>query len=868
MRGAVDSTNNPRLGSPAVRVTTAFGGDDDRLRIANLSEGVCLMLRRTASNIFTVMLIGCLLVGPCFGATDGLTIEQAGVRVVAEQVDGTYSLRFDQRSDNGQWRTVLSNTAETKAVPWVEQPSQVTQDVELEWQQGDTREAVGRVFTEAAVDADGKSLLLSGQRGVHRLEERVELVADGIVRITVRDQIDPAARDVRLGKLLSHFYFVPDARATGYALPVDFAWLPNLHWREGQVCGDHFFRSPAAIVASRGLYAALVPDLDVLAARRDVPHALDLRYFDHPASSPYGVPRLSYGLCPWRIDGHVYTTPSEPVAVRDAEQVYAFDVLLGQVTPSEHVAQRVARHLWDRYGHRYFQDIRPQVMPFEEYGRRYSYVHELPRWATRVALEQGEGYGINNQHRRGVNYHAWENDLHIGFGVWHHAERWHDDNLAKIGQGMVNLQLSAPRDSGAFPCVFNLQTHAWEGSLYWTSWPAYPMDGYDSQAMGVTAWWQIYWLETFPSFGSDARVRDSVTEYARFLASAQLPSGAIPTYFDSQLLGAPQLRESATTAISGAVLAKVAQWTGDAELRRAALAAGHFIEREILPSTKFQDFEVFYSCSPKPLHWSDPVNGIPPVNNLAIQWTADQFLALHQLTQDTHWLQLGEQTLGLLSLFQQVWSPPHYDVYLYGGFGVMNTDGEWNDGRQARFVSTYADYYRVTGNPQYLERAVAACRAGFALMDIAENHDNRVNGITRPEGPGQGYASENIFHGGPDNTQGGWTGYNWGPGGALAASAYLERQFGSVWVDGATQTTTPIDGVTARVTSWTNQVISLQLDSAMRHLPRAFTGAQRLVVRFGNLPPGTYCVRINEIEFNDMSEAQLANGVVVELPAS
>jgi hypothetical protein len=30
------------------------------------------------------------------------------------------------------------------------------------------------------------------------------------------------------------------------------------------------------------------------------------------------------------------------------------------------------------YGHRYFRDVRPQVLPFDEYGRRYTYHYELP----------------------------------------------------------------------------------------------------------------------------------------------------------------------------------------------------------------------------------------------------------------------------------------------------------------------------------------------------------------------------------------------------------------------------------------------------------------------------------------------------------
>jgi hypothetical protein len=315
-------------------------------------------------------------------------------------------------------------------------------------------------------------------------------------------------------------------------------------------------------------------------------------------------------------------------------------------------------------------------------------------------------------------------------------------------------------------------------------------EGYDAAAMGTSSWWLLYWYE---NLDRDPKILKRAMAYARFLKEVQRPSGAIPTYFNADLSPAPQLLESATTAISGAVLAKTARLANDPDLKAAALSAGRFIEGSILPRLAFQDFETFYSCSAKPLQWIDNWSGILPQNTLAIQWSADQFLALYRLTGDRGWLRRGEYILSLLSLYQQVWTPPYapYNkVNLYGGFGVMNTDGEWNDGRQARFVSTYADYYAATGKLEYLERAIAAARAGFALMDIKENHANNVNRLQPPltEAPGLGYAPENIFHGGPDpNDRGGWTGFNWGPGGALAASAYLERKFGAVWVEGKTK---------------------------------------------------------------------------------
>jgi hypothetical protein len=380
--------------------------------------------------------------------------------------------------------------------------------------------------------------------------------------------------------------------------------------------------------------------------------------------------------------------------------------------------------------------------------------------------------------------------------------------------------------------------------------------------MGVSGWWQLYWAEDFPGLAQRGQVEEDVAELARFFARAQLPCGAIPTYYDGRLRPAAVLKESATTALCGAVLAKAAQRSGDPALRRAALAAGRFMEREVLPRTLFQDFEVFYSCSPKPLFWVDVVNGIPPVNNLAIQWAADQFLALYRLTGDAHWLGKGEYCLGLLSLFQQVWSPPQLDACLYGGFGAQNTDGEWNDGRQARFVSTYADYYEATGKLEYLQRAVAACRASFAAMDIEENHANGINHCSVSIEPGAGYAPENLVHG-AFQTGAGWTGFNWGPGGALAASAYLDLHFGSVWVDGQARQAVGIDGATAKIVSWKGHEIRLEVRSALADLPHGYAKDRQLLVKFGRLPQEAYTVTINGKSYGTLDRQQLQAGLSV-----
>ena len=51
--------------------------------------------------------------------------------------------------------------------------------------------------------------------------------------------------------------------------------------------------------------------------------------------------------------------------------------LLGDYQALPEVLKIVQNFLWNKYGNRWFADIRPQVMPFEDYGRKYTYIYEL-----------------------------------------------------------------------------------------------------------------------------------------------------------------------------------------------------------------------------------------------------------------------------------------------------------------------------------------------------------------------------------------------------------------------------------------------------------------------------------------------------------
>lgn len=809
------------------------------------------------------------------------------LRVLAVETDGHYHIEFDCRED-GEWTTVLATGLWTPPGPFnsvTEALALVCEDPVIEWRDGSSESQVRRmeaVFSDAATDDEGRTLTVSGQAGCHRIEEGIRIADLNRIRVTVTDLVAEPAGAIEVGQLLSQFYFVPRKRAARSAEPLDFAWLPNLHKKKEHVCGDHFFRSPAVIVQAEGFYAALVPDLDLFAQHRAIGHALDLRVTETPIEAP----RLSYGLCCSVIDGHTYTKheTSDTQVIDSTALCYGFDLFYGRAESVDEVIRFVTTYLWDTYGRRALQDIRPQVLPFEEYGRRYTYVQELPAALRTVTIDGQRCAGIHNPRRGGAaNFQAWENDLHVAYGIRHYADKWRDQSLRQTADRIMQLSLAAPRNRGAFPCMYNFEEGRYEGTLSSIGRAVDSVRGYDSAAMGVTAWWQLAWHQDL-----DARteILGSVVQYARFLAAAQLPSGAVPTYFSAELTPEKQLLESATTAMSGAVLATVARLTGDAELAQVANRAGAFVRDRIVPGLVFNDFETYYSCSAKPLHAIDYWTGIRPHNNLSIQWACDQFLGLYRLTGDDEWLCGGQYLLNILSLYQQVWTPSHLSGYLFGGFGVMNTDGEWSDGRQTRFVSTYADYYEATGKVEYLERAVAACRASFALMDISENHDNEINQIVIAGGPGLGYAPENIHHlqgrptppefvgdwTGPDWRSGGglpasayldWTGLNWASGGGLAASAYLERRFGGVCVDGQLRRVIAIDGVAAAVDGWDEADIHLKIASALNQLPRSYEEPWEIRVTFTRLSRPAYTVSINGERLGILARDELERGIMV-----
>ncbi|MES1218387.1 MAG: hypothetical protein ABUT20_22970, partial [Bacteroidota bacterium] len=334
--------------------------------------------------------------------------------------------------------------------------------------------------------------------------------------------------------------------------------------------------------------------------------------------------------------------------------------------------------------------------------------------------------------------------------------------------------------------------------------------------------WAAYWLMRFNDELTRIKNSDELTfGLASAILKVQNEDGSFPTRININTL-------SADTVLNSTASSSMATWFLEELLARnkinpslknkfqkAILRSLDFLSTKVLPQQKFEDFESYFSCSPKPIHYFDTSTCMFSQNTLSIQWCAEAYLKAYSLFNDVKFLRQGEYCLNILSLYQQVWNPPFINFYAFGGFGAQNSDAEWSDARQAQFSETYLDYYFVTKNKEYLERAVYACRASFALMVLPENKnispDNyegtEINGESLP-----GNMAENYGHGGYDERSH-QSGFHWGTGSALTTAAILKNKLGDLYV--TNQSAIGVDGIVVDKLNKTNA----KIDITTRRLP-------------------------------------------------
>ena len=409
-------------------------------------------------------------------------------------------------------------------------------------------------------------------------------------------------------------------------------------------------------------------------------------------------------------------------------------------------------------------------------------------------------------------FHSWFNNIRTACGLYYWGKYLKKKEWQQKATSCVNLLLDAPKDNGWFPTIYNTQQNKWVAS---------GQGGGENLYHVPDNIWSAYWLLRFER---DDEVVSGIDEMATNLGNAilkiQQPNGSFPERInvnDHQADSALQSTGSSgisTWFLEELLLQKKVKPELIPDYKKAIVRSLEFLSNEVLPHQKFEDFEVYFSCAAKPfMPYYDSSSAMHAQNTLSIQWCAEAYLKAWDLFKEKKYLDQGEYCLNILSLYQQVWNPPFISFYAFGGFGAQNSDAEWSDARQAQFAETYLNYYFTTNKKEYLERAVAACRASFVLMAIPEN--KKVSKLTyegKPEGeaPISGNMPENYGHSGYDGPSG-QSGFHWGTGSALATAAFFKQRLGNIYINEKNKTAIGVDAVVVKKVEW-KRIPELQIE--------------------------------------------------------
>lgn len=584
---------------------------------------------------------------------------------------------------------------------------------------------------------------------------------------------------------------------------VKLVWKPHLCPEEGMVIGDAVFRSPA-IVFERGMDTfALIPDLHQLGAWRRVPHVMD---FVLPERE------LFYGLAHYEKTGHVYHRLTQRrCPVEQGQELFRFYVVLWEGAGGGRSLIPVSRWLWERFARpaaalpaiqaELGKSLTAALQELEPYAR-HTYDWAFRRWAGLVWQEfnlggtmvggcvfivrarQAPGLGMEEQwrERKSIWNQAWFCSLRSAYGYRLWGEANGDADLVRRANLAKEFALAASRENGWFPAVFTADDQGgWEGGRWGHSDRRPP--GHDEYAHLLDMSWTCFWmLKWHRDMEADPRLLDYARAYAERLLSVQHSSGSFPAWIHPATGDiSPFLRHSAETSMHAWLLARLYRMTDHPDYLSAARRAMEFIRSGIMPEGRWEDFETYWSCAAE---WEgkrpgikDRRSGLYNQCSFSMYWAAEAFRELHAATGQAGYLEDGEKALAELSMYQSVWNPPYMGIPALGGFGVMNSDDEWNDARQSLFALTYFGYYAATGKREYAERGLWAMKASFYMMYCPENPLLRK--LYEWKHPffherDYGFEMENAHHGeDADGIVGEFTIFDWGNGAASSSLAEL-----------------------------------------------------------------------------------------------
>jgi hypothetical protein len=623
------------------------------------------------------------------------------------------------------------------------------------------------------------------------------------------------------------------------AFEPDFWWSPHLAPSEGYVVGQHVFRAPAIIVQKERTTLVIAPDLDIVGKRRENPWFMD---FDAPKGE------IKIGMVHTDIPKHVLFRKKPGMVFSPGVVELGFYISAyndeGKV---RNPWKRVAEFHWERWGRPLLDAGEPINAPLDTYVE-HTYNWAFDTWGKSVWQEfdiDGKRVGApqfivnisQSPNYPGVWYQreflsiwnqAWFSSLRSASGLYRYAKRIGDKNLESKALMTKELALAAPMKDGLFPGMIktdNVEVTI-EGKKYrrpgdwdkghWTNSNRRPWRsgvGGDWPHLLDSSWTCLLMLRWYEDLEKDPRLLKYCLAYGNKLVTLQDEDGFFPGWIDPKTNKPGKImNQTPESSMSVTFLLKLSQLTGDKGYRDSAIKAMDALLVEVIPDGRWEDFETYWSCC----GWGrrDYLGKKIERNDMYKQcsfstfWTAEALLACYRTTNDKKYLDWGRRTLDELGMVQQVWQPPFIYVPALGGFGVMNTDGEWNDSRQTLFAELFMEYYKEMGDAYLFERGIAALKSGFTMMYCPQNPQvkkmwEKVYPWFGPED--YGFTMENYAHGGTASPEGRGMGtftiYDWGNGAASEAANRIHDHYGDVYIDRKRQQAFGIDAVAVKKTS-------------------------------------------------------------------
>ena len=592
--------------------------------------------------------------------------------------DGGYSQEFWAANAKGDYRLVLSSIHKD-IIPASEHrvPDCPTISGSRPHLFNVCRESLRMIFSEVQLHRpDDRSVVvrLSGSMQGNAVIMRVTIhEANSIVHCEIENAL--AGERPAIEYLMSSYAFLPGGRAFASGEEPEFTWAPNLRPTNDAVIGDLAFFSPAAIVQHGRYAAALIPDIHILARNRTMPASLDLDL----SNGLLFAPLLSYGFCDYEPGaGGAYFRHDISLSRRlDTNRlVYGYDLLVNADCKRDAAGKQVARYLWSRYG--------------TGASTRQKRKDEGPRLPTLPAASAA--------------YESWAK------------------GQVREARAMRDAVLNSTGRNGLFATRFDRGVGFWRGCRYPESAAHYST----AECSEELCWLLRLHGEFEPSQETLRKARD----FAEFLIENRLRSGAIPAWYDQELIPDSALRSGAPTAASALFLTRLARITGLKKHLQAAAAAAGFVVRDVIAGQLFFDHTIVSPGGTVSLDCADPHTGMQPQSSRAMLWCAQLCIEAYALLGDRSFLTTGLGVMDRLCLMQSIgekpWMPRATGLVARGNVGA-----QVDPVLSADFAYCAMHYGAATGSAEYCARAAVALKAamGYACSPDERAHVEAVGSV-------------------------------------------------------------------------------------------------------------------------------------------